>query len=151
MYNFRTREHQQSVHWKFSPRILRVPATSTNPGYATTQGRYVLWRHNGRDGVSNHWRLDCSVVCQAVCSGVNQRKHQSSASLAFVRGIHRWPVDPPHKQFLRKAAPGSTGWKRHLAGETASQRTSNAENASISWRHHDSRVNGTIYTQWCGI
>ena len=26
-----------------------------------------------------------------------QRKHQSSASLAFVRGIHRWPVDSPHK------------------------------------------------------
>ena len=26
-----------------------------------------------------------------------QRKHQSSASLAFVRGINRWPVDSPHK------------------------------------------------------
>ena len=25
------------------------------------------------------------------------RKHQSSASLAFVRGIHRWPVNSPHK------------------------------------------------------
>ena len=30
-------------------------------------------------------------------SGTDQRKHQSSASLAFVRGIHRWPVDSPHK------------------------------------------------------
>ena len=29
--------------------------------------------------------------------GFAQRKHQSSASLAFVRGIHRWPVDSPHK------------------------------------------------------
>ena len=27
----------------------------------------------------------------------DQRKHQSSASLAFVRGIHRWPVNSPHK------------------------------------------------------
>ena len=26
-----------------------------------------------------------------------QRKHQSSASLAFVRWIHRWPVNSPHK------------------------------------------------------
>ena len=26
-------------------------------------------------------------------SGTDQRKHQSSASLAFVRGIHRWPVN----------------------------------------------------------
>ena len=27
----------------------------------------------------------------------DQRKHQSSASLAFVRGIHRWPVNSQHK------------------------------------------------------
>ena len=27
----------------------------------------------------------------------DQRKHKSSASLAFVRGIHRWPVNSPHK------------------------------------------------------
>ena len=27
----------------------------------------------------------------------DQRKHQSSASLACVRGIHRWPVNSPHK------------------------------------------------------
>ena len=38
-----------------------------------------------------------SIVCSAVCSGANQRKHQSSASLAFVRGIHLWPVDSPNK------------------------------------------------------
>ena len=34
-----------------------------------------------------------SSVCSAVYSGVDQIKHQSSASLAFVRGIHRRPVD----------------------------------------------------------
>ena len=32
-----------------------------------------------------------------VYSGADQRKHQSSASLAFVRGIHRWPVNSPHE------------------------------------------------------
>ena len=32
-----------------------------------------------------------------VCSGTNQRQHQSSASQAFVRGIYRWQVDSPHK------------------------------------------------------
>ena len=31
-----------------------------------------------------------------VYTGADQRKHQSSASLAFVRGIHRWPVNSPH-------------------------------------------------------
>ena len=39
-----------------------------------------------------------SIVCSTVCSGVNQRKHQISASLAFVSGIHRWPADSPHKR-----------------------------------------------------
>ena len=36
-------------------------------------------------------------VYSTVYSGVCQRKHQSSASLAFVRGLHRWPVNSPHK------------------------------------------------------
>ena len=34
-----------------------------------------------------------TVVNSTVYSGADQRKHQSSASLAFVRGIHRWPVN----------------------------------------------------------
>ena len=36
-----------------------------------------------------------SIVCLNLCSGAGQRKHQSSASLAFVRGIYRWPVKGP--------------------------------------------------------
>ena len=38
------------------------------------------------------------IVCSSVASGADHRKHQSSASLAFVRGIHRWPVNSPHKR-----------------------------------------------------
>ena len=38
-----------------------------------------------------------TIVYSAVNSGTDQRKHQSSASLAFVRGIHRLPVNSPHK------------------------------------------------------
>ena len=38
-----------------------------------------------------------SIVCSTVFSGADQRKYQSSTSLAFVMGIHRWPVDSPHK------------------------------------------------------
>ena len=38
-----------------------------------------------------------SIVCTTVCSGADQRKHQSSASLAFVRGINRCSVDSHHK------------------------------------------------------
>ena len=47
--------------------------------------------------------IGVSIICSAVCS---ERKHQSSASLAFVRGIHRSPVDSPHKgPVSRKMSP----------------------------------------------
>ena len=36
-------------------------------------------------------------VYSTVYSGADQSKHQSSASLAFVWGIHRGPVNSPHK------------------------------------------------------
>ena len=38
-----------------------------------------------------------AVVFSIVYSDADQRKHQSSASLAFVWGIHRGPVNSPHK------------------------------------------------------
>ena len=53
-----------------------------------------------------------SIVCPTVCSGADQIKHQGTAPLAFVKGMHRWAVDSPHK--------GS----------------SNAENVSLWWRYH---------------
>ena len=37
------------------------------------------------------------IVYLTVYSGRDQRKHQSSASLAFVRGIHLRPVNSPYK------------------------------------------------------
>ena len=37
-----------------------------------------------------------TIVYLTVYWGADQRKHQSSASLAFVRGIHRWPVNSLH-------------------------------------------------------
>ena len=55
-----------------------------------------------------------TIVYSTVCSGADQRKHQSSASMAFVRGIHR-----------------------ARTGEFPAQVASNAENASIWWRHHE--------------
>ena len=38
-----------------------------------------------------------AIVNSIVYSGADQRKHQSSASMAFKRGIHRWPVNSPRK------------------------------------------------------
>ena len=41
--------------------------------------------------------ISLTIVYSTVYSGPDQTKHQSSASLAFVRGIHRGPVNSPHK------------------------------------------------------
>ena len=38
-----------------------------------------------------------TIIYSTVYSGADQRKHQSYTSLAFVREIHRWPVNSPHK------------------------------------------------------
>ena len=42
--------------------------------------RTLQWGHDDPDGVSNHRRVDCLL------NGSDQRKRQSSGSLAFVRG-----------------------------------------------------------------
>ena len=59
---------------------------------------------------------DDSIVCSIVCSGAEQRKHQSSALLAL------YEMNPP------------------VTGRFPSQRDCNTENVSSWWRHHD-----TIY------
>ena len=47
-----------------------------------------------------------TIVYSADYSGADQRKHLSPALLAFVRGIHRWPVNYPHKEpVTRKMFP----------------------------------------------
>ena len=54
----------------------------------------LQWRHNRHHSVSNHQPHGFYAT---VYSDADQRKHQSSASLAFVWGIHRAPVNSPHK------------------------------------------------------
>ena len=54
----------------------------------------LQWRHNGHDSISNHQPHHCLLNRY---SDADQIKHQSSASLAFVWGIHRSPVNSPHK------------------------------------------------------
>ena len=47
-----------------------------------------------------------AIVYLTVYSAADQRKHQSSTSQAFVRGIHRGPVNSPHKWLvMRKKFP----------------------------------------------
>ena len=66
-------------------------------GYFTALGEHYHYNDMIMSAVSSQI-TSISTVCSSVESGAVQRKHQSSASLAFVRGIHRWPMNSPHKR-----------------------------------------------------
>ena len=84
-----------------------------HPGSGLTfQGGHedsILCRDNYGDvimGAMASQIISLTIVYSTVHSSADQRKHQSSTSLAFVRGIHRWSVKSPHKRpVTRKIFP----------------------------------------------
>ena len=67
--------------------------------FSLSPGEYVYLQYN--DVIMSAMPSQISsliFVYSTVYSGAYQRKHQSFASLAFVRGIHRWPVNSLHKR-----------------------------------------------------
>ena len=85
-----------------------------NDASAPVRSQTIIWTNEGLDTASRIYYSDVimsamasqitgvSIVCWTVGSCTDQSKHQSSASLAFVRGIHRWPVSSPHKRTVRQ-------------------------------------------------
>ena len=71
----------------------------------------LQWRHNGRDGVSNHQPYDCLL------------------DRLFRRGS---------KKTSEPRVIGLCVGNSPVTGEFPAQMASNAENASIWWRHHKS-------------
>ena len=61
-----------------------------------------------------------TIVYFTFYTGIDHSKHQSSASLAYVMGIHWWTVNSPHKwPVTRKIFPfndaiGVTRWKKPM-------------------------------------
>ena len=65
-----------------------------------------------------------TIVYITVHSGADKKKNKSSASRAFVRGIHRWPVNSPHKRpVTRKMFPFDDGIMTQCHSCTALQYT----------------------------
>ena len=71
-------------------------------------GKLFVTEHSAADTVKTHYMdlimgamtsqiTSLTIVDSTIYSDADQRKHQSSASLAFVRGIHQSPVNTPHK------------------------------------------------------
>ena len=73
--------------------------TTTGPGTGVDGAGGRRWKHYSDVimGAIASQITSLTIVYSTVYSDADQRKHQSSASLAFVRGIHRGPVNSPHK------------------------------------------------------
>ena len=70
----------------------------------------LQWRHNERDGVSNHQRLLCLLNCSS------RRRSKKTSKLRVT---------------------GHCAGNSPVTGEFPAQKASNVENVSIWWRHHD--------------
>ena len=86
---------QQQPRHRFSRRYIRITCD------------YLQYHYNGVImGAIAFQITSLMIVYSIVYSDADQGKHQSSASLAFVRGIHRRPVNSPHKwSVTRKIFP----------------------------------------------
>ena len=109
----RTFGHEQNLLWP-----KKLSSTMCNLGVLCL---LMAWHHAVEDAKASAWTMltkfkssmyhyndvimsmmasqitSLVIVYSTVYSGTDQRKHQSSRSLAFVRGIHRWPLNSPHK------------------------------------------------------
>ena len=55
----------------------------------------LQWRHNGLDGVSNHQPHHC--LLSRLFRHWSKKTSKLRVTGLCVRGIHRWPVNSPHK------------------------------------------------------
>ena len=84
---------RQFITWTMISNFIDTRQQWVNP---TLPVRNPLrWRHNDHDSAPQITSL--TIVYSNIYSGADQSKHQSSASLVFVRRIHRGPVNSPHK------------------------------------------------------
>ena len=78
-------------------------------GIAVFIRRYLVYSRHYDDvvmGAIASQITSLTIVYLTVCLDADQRKHQSSASLAFVWGIHWGPVNSPYKwPVTRKMSP----------------------------------------------
>ena len=83
-----------------------------------------------------------TIVYSTIYSDADQRNHQSSASLAFVWGIHRGPVNSPHKwPVMRKMFPFDDvimHWKLRRCHDANFVATGGNHQWRQSWHHDNS-------------
>ena len=90
-------------------KLIHVTAAPANISDVAVLLRVNLWWRWWTDNEDKHYNdvmmgamgsqiTSLTIFYWTVYSRGYKRKHQSSASLAFVRGIHWWHVNSPHKR-----------------------------------------------------
>ena len=80
---------QESISfWYLANQVTLQTINYNNPNINSI----LQWRHNKGNGVSNHRCLDC-LLNRLFRRRSKKTSKLRVASLAFVRGIHGWPVD----------------------------------------------------------
>ena len=78
--------------------VIIYPCPNISADLANTCNAVSVYHYSGVImSVMTSQITGVSIVCSTVCSGADQRKYQSPASLAVVRLIQRCPVVYPHK------------------------------------------------------
>ena len=117
----RSIEKTRSIPWLPRPWLLTSPSHQQLWHWLCEIGsslsfirKTLQWHYNERHGISNHQPLDCLLNASFRCRFKEN-----------IKAPHHWPLC------------------REFTGDLwfPAQRASNAENVSISWRHHE--------FQWC--
>ena len=108
--DWNTRHLKHIDYDAYIPRSCAVRYTSVHEIWQLHKA--LVWRHNGRDVVSNHQPHDCLLSRPCRCRSKKTSK------------LH---------------VTGLCAWNSPVTGEFPAQMASNAENVSIWWRHHAKR------------
>ena len=115
----------QHIYWlvlRFTNRIQAISRLIQLWLHLWNDVTALQWRHNGRDGVSDHLPQDCLFNHLFRC---------------------RW------KETSKLRDTGLCVGNSPVTGEFPAQKTSNAKNVSIWWCHHNGRSsNACMYVLW---
>ena len=124
---------QAIIFFKLSERVLGIDKNSSI-NHTLFISNYTIHYGDVIMGAIASQITSLTIVYSTVYSDADQRKHESSASVAFVRGTHRGPVNSPQKwQVTRKMFSfDDVIMKRTM--DTRKITTKNRKN-DLRWRH----------------
>ena len=74
--------------------LMNYASLGLNESHTSLECTPSQWRHNEHDGVSNHQLHDC--LLKRLFRRRSKKTSKFSATV-FLKGIHWWPVNSPHK------------------------------------------------------